>query len=247
MKVVSQKNKKMAFENFYNQLKFQRRYPSPLEGFDIPKQLVKEAEGLRDIRVKKFNNSQKESYKKIVKKHNDLWDLYNADINDMTQLLKKQTQLWQWLKIQIPTQTKVNWPYKEIFIFPAVRNWASQKSNKIAIGIRPNHLLKKLDISLIIHELIHINTENTLIKKLKFSRDADEVTSTLLTRKITKNINHKFKMKISPQELATPFSNLKKYNEEFNRLADTANSYKNLVLKVNNFLTKIAHKEHYTI
>lgn len=155
--------------------------------------------------------------------------------------------MWRWLKTQIPKQTKINWPRSKVFIFPAVRNWASQKSNKIALGIRPSHLLKELDFSLIIHELIHVNTENVIIKKLKFSRDADEITSTLLTRKITKKINREFRMKISAQELALPFRHLDKYDEQFNRLADNMNSYKDLVAKVDDFLTKIDHKEHYKI
>lgn len=247
MKIVFQKNKKLSFENFYNQLKFQRLYPSPLEGFDIPEQLVKQAEGFRDLRIKKFNNTQKESYKKIVAKYNELWDLYNKDINDVAQLLKKQRQLWQWLKTEIPKQIKINWSYNEVFIFPAVRNWASQKRNKIALGIRPIHLSKELDISLIIHELIHVNTENILTEKLKYSRDADEITSTLLTRKITKNINQKFRMKVSAQKLAVPFHNLEKYNKQFDHLANNTNSYKDLLVKIDDFLTKIGHKAHYTI
>ena len=247
MKIIFQKNKKLAFENFYNQLKFQRIYPSPLDSFDIPEQLVKQAERLRDLKIKKFNNTQKESYKKIVAKHNELWNWYSKDLNTVARLLKIQTQLRQWLKTQIPGQTKINWPYNEVFIFPAIRNWASQNGNKIALGIRPNHLLKELDISLIIHELIHVNTESILTKKLKFSRDSNEITATLLTRKITKKINQKFRMKVFPQEFAVPFRHLEKYNEQLKHLADNVNSYKDLVVKVDDFLTKINHQTHYTI
>ena len=53
-------------------------------------------------------------------------------------------------------------------------------------------------------------------------------------------------MKVSAQELAVPFRHLKKYNKQLDHLVDNANNYEDLVVKVDDFLTKVGHQAHYT-
>ena len=250
MQIIVKKNKKLAFERFLNSIKFQKAYPSHLEDFDILKSLIEDAAKLINLKPKNFNLKQQKIYKEIITQFGKFWKKYQEDLNLIFWVLKSvKKEVWIWLEKQIKLETKIEWPYSKIYLFPGIRNWGAIRKNKICIGVKPSILLERTDNSelwhLIIHELIHANIDKKEFKEIKYKIDAEEIAITLLTRNITKKLKKKFGFEISNQKLATPFRHLEKYEDNFKKIFIYSKSFEELIKKIDIFLKSINHKEYY--
>jgi len=58
-------------------------------------------------------------------------------------------------------------------------------------------------------------------------------------------MNAEFNMYIPDQKFATPFANLEKFLPQFKRILNQSKLYKELILKVDNYLKEIKHKHYY--
>ncbi|MEK7188732.1 MAG: hypothetical protein AAB685_02685, partial [Patescibacteria group bacterium] len=194
---------------------------------------------------------QQKIYKEIVIQFSKFWKKYQKDLNLIFLVLKSiKKDIWIWLEKKIKFETKIEWPYSKIYIFPGIRNWGALGKNKICIGIKPLILLERKDNSelwhLIIHELIHVNVDKKELKGIKYKNDAEEIAITLLTRNITKKLKKKFGFKISDQKLAVPFRPLEKYEGNFKKIFIYSKSFEELIKKIDIFLKSINHKEYYS-
>ncbi|MGE4555019.1 MAG: hypothetical protein AB7D02_02775 [Candidatus Paceibacterota bacterium] len=254
MRIIIRKIKYRAAGRFWAAAEEQNKNKYGLDKFDIPQEIFDLAPTLPQPKKMPYYETLTESQKQIARDINDafdnLWKKHQKDINKVLKKLKTTDFKKKWLKKEIPKTTGIDWPFKEIYIFPGIINWARSQKNQLCIGIRPKHALKKNNlIPLLIHELIHINTwdiwETRSKQKLFYKKDSIEISTTLLTNKIVRNMNDKFNIHIADQELPSPFKNLEKFMPHFEKLLNQSKSYKELIFKVDGFLKSIKHKAYY--
>lgn len=248
MEIIIAKNKEYAFQSFFVGLKRQAQSKRKLAQFDfleIPDNILSKASSLIGVNKKDYNKTQKKNRLDIRKFFNGLWGKKESEIKKVLTLLKDIKKYSSWLIEQIPLHTGVSWPYEKLHIYPNVVSWASKTGHYISIGITPPHFLEKDLVSVITHELIHVNTDMLKFENLKYPRDSSEMANTLITGKITRAMNKKFGILIRNLRLAVPF---RKYDEDWKHLknlAKNANDFEIVAVKIDNFLISKNHKEVY--
>lgn len=250
MRIIIKKIQYRAAGRFWAAAEEQNKNKYGLDKFDIPQEIFDSAPTLPK-KMPLYRNLT-ESQKKIVRNINNifdkLWKKHQRDIEKVLRKLKTTDFKKSWLKKEIPRVTGVDWPFQKIYIFPGILNWARVSENQLCIGIRPEHALEKRNlIPLLVHELIHINTWKAKFRqKLSYKKDSVEIATVLLTNKIVRSMNAEFNMHIPDQELPSPFKNLEKFLPQLEKILNQSNLYKELILKVDNYLKKIKHKPYYT-
>ena len=145
--------------------------------------------------------------------------------------------------------TGINWPVKEVWLIPSIYSGGSVVDNKIFIGFE--NRLKKTYLTLIIHELIHINTDSHFRKNIenniRLRADSNEIATCLLTDKIIEKLNNKFRLNIQPQKFHSYYAKLiKHYEKDLNNIGKTKRSYKSLVFAIDRFLKDKNYSGYYT-
>jgi len=269
--IIIKRIKYRASARFWQAVKDQNKNKYGLDKFDIPQSIFDSIQSLpkKMPLYRKLSESQKQIVRNIYNVFDKLWKRHQRDIDRVLRKLKTTDFKKNWLKKEIPKATGIDWPFKKIYIFPGILNWARVSENQLCIGIRPKRALEKRNlIPLIVHELIHINTwdiwKTPLIvhelihintwdiwktrskQKLFYKEDSIEIATTLLANNIIRNMNTKFNIHIPDQKLPSPFKNLEKFIPQFEKISNQSKSYKELILKVDSFLKKIKHKAYYT-
>lgn len=156
-------------------------------GFGLPKKLLENS--------KYLNNKNKFSLKYFLLKRQakkifgESDTYFQNDINKMYEFLEKEKELIEKAYSYIPFFTKENWPYKKLKIIVLPMNSSiSSNDGVICLGIRPPEQIDHPQISHAIHEMIHLNiqesSESFLNSEDEFQIDAEELYATLLTQKI---------------------------------------------------------------
>jgi hypothetical protein len=107
--------------------------------------------------------------------------------------LEEKKELIEKIYSYIPFFTKENWPFKKltILVLPA-NSGMSNSDGEICVGIRPPELMTELKISLIIHEMLHLNLKNVSWEFLRsrdvFEIDAEELYVFLKTKEVCRYI-----------------------------------------------------------
>jgi len=253
MRIIIKRIKYRASARFWQAVKDQNKNKYGLDKFDIPQSIFNSIHSLpkKMPLYRNLPESQKEIVRNIYDMFDKLWKQHQKDIERVLTKLKTTDFKKNWLKKEIPKATGIDWPFKKIYIFPGILNWARVSENQLCIGIRPKRALEKRNlIPLIIHELIHINTwdiwKTRSKQKLFYKEDSIEIATTLLTNKIVRDMNAEFNMHTPDQELPSPFKILEKFMPQFEKILNQSKSYKELILKVDSFLKKIKHEAYYT-
>lgn len=254
MRIIITKSKYRASAHFWQAVENYNKNKYGLAGFDIPQHIFDSIHSLpkKMPLYKDLPESQKKIVRDIYEAFDNLWKKYQKDINRVLKKLKTTDFKRNWLKKEIPKTTGIEWPFKEIYIFPGTINWARVSENQLCVGIRPKHALKKDNlIPLLIHELIHINTwniwEGKPKKQLSYKKDSIEIATVLLTNKIVQQMNTVFNMHLNNQEFATPFADLEKqFLPQFENILNQSKSYQDLIFNIDQFLKKIKHKPYYS-
>lgn len=246
MTIAIKKDRALAARSFYNQIIFQAAYPHLLEGLAVPVGLIQSAQALRNADVRRLNREQKRVRRQIDRAFGTLWRKHEREVLELKRQLVARVPTLRAAACAIPMATGVRWPYRQAVIYPALRNWASQRQNRIAVGIRPFRFAENLDVAVIIHELIHVNTVKVSFRKrLKYERDAIEVATTLLTRKVTRKLLVRRGTDVADLALGGSFLGLRKHEAQLERLSARARSFAGLVVRVDRFLTAVRHKRFY--
>jgi len=248
MEFIIRKIKFRAGGRFWAATEEQNKNKYGLAGFGIPQEIFNLAPTLpkKIPPYKNLPESQKKIVRNIYNTFNNLWKKHQKDINSVLKKLKTTDFKKTWLKKEIPKTTKIDWPFKKIYIFPGIINGARTQENQLCIGIRPKCILDKNHlIPVLIHELIHINTWKIKPRKLFYKRDGEEIATILLVNKIIKKMNIKFNMHIKNQKLNDPLLNLEKFMPQLKEILNQSKSYKELISKVDRFLKSIKHKAYY--
>jgi hypothetical protein len=194
-------------------------------------------------------------FKKILKEaenlHNKDWEKYKKDIKTAFDINKKLVKKYgNFIEKSIERTTKIKWLLKEIWIIPAIYSGGTVFNNKIFIGFSRDRS-ENFYLPLLIHELIHLNTNPTgreILENLKLPIDSNEITVVLLTNKVIEKLNEKFDLKIKPQ----PFHRgqqkfAKKYKIDLQEIGNKKQSYKSLIYAIDKFLSEKNYKSYFQI
>lgn len=211
-------NKDAAFIDYINILLNNQTY-------FIPEDLKKPLNNLYNIDVK-YN----EEFKKIKQKYIKNIDAFVEDAHvcfikywklNYDELCNEKKIVNNILKIYgqniaktIQNITKIPWKKSSIKIILTLRSGGMSDENIIFIGV--NRKFRSLYIETLIHELVHSNTRQ-IISKIKYLDDEEEIATTIITNKIIRYLNEKYKTKVKQQEFSynLKYKNLERYQNNF--------------------------------
>lgn len=148
----------------------------------------------------------------------------------------------------IEETTRIEWKIKEIKIIPTICFGGEAFGNDVFIG-RPRkreleHNIAFL-VQLLVHELIHINTNflenrNKVYERLKFKGDSNEIATVILTNKVIDRLNTKPDFRISHQSWHSFYqASLDEHKQFFIEIGNCNDSYEKLICAVDDYLVKI--------
>jgi len=230
----------LAFARFLSYLKYYEKMPEQIIGFEIPKKFILLGPKINNKDTNKVNESLRIGFEKI-------WKQYQNDIELIVSWLKKYKDDIYFICSIIEKVTKIRWPYKSIYIIPGIRNWAGSFSNLIVFGVKPKNSIVPPDadhiwfgtMNLIIHELLHVNTDKVSTSKLKYGIDTIELATNLIARKVNDLYKIKTKIAIPYKKLSVQFADLGKHERLFERMLKKTESYIQLLIEVDQFLDNI--------
>jgi len=247
MQFTVKKDKDLAFENFFLALKHLKDEESTrFGGLNISEELIQKANLLLHISRRKFTTEQKEIFQEIISYFDTLWERYAPEIEKTYTKLKEMTELYgDWISNAIPEFTNIAWSHNEIIFYPSVLQWAGALDNFISVGIGPQFFFDKDFISVLIHEMIHVNTDEIKISGPTYPKDSREITNTLIVGKITRKMNNEFGIMIRNLRLAVPF---RIYKDEWQLLKSSlrdVNEFSGAVKIIDKYLVSKGHSEVY--
>ncbi|HIG97403.1 MAG TPA: hypothetical protein HA230_03615 [Candidatus Aenigmarchaeota archaeon] len=256
-------NKDVAFSGYLRHVLNMERWPwirrGPLE--KVPKELTKKAikfsgpvklsfERHPMLDLESFNKEFKNVLDKAEKLHNEEWKKRQKELEiTFTSIKDLCDKYGYFITKSIVESTGIKWPAREVWLIPSIYSGGSVVSNKIFIGFE--NKLKKTYLTLIIHELIHINTDSQFRKniegKLRLVSDSNEIATDLLADKVIEKLNNKFRLDIQPQGFHSYFAKfIKKYEKDLNKLGENKKSYESLVFAIDKFLKGKKYSGYYT-
>ena len=265
MKLKVKLNKNIAFSNYLRHVINLERWPwtkrGPLKR--IPLVLSKKAtEFSSPIRfsyenhpLKDFDGYSKE-FRKIIREveklHNEEWRKHQEKLKTTARVLREIVKEYgTFIAKTISDLTRYKWPYSEVWLIPSVYSGGTVVDNKVFIGCDEGS--KEGFISLVIHELIHVNEpdrnkrEKKLEKELKLPTDSREISTVILTNKIIDKLNNKFNLKISHQNFHIYYREfIRKWTLELEEVSKNKNLFNSLVKAVDEFLVKKGYKGYYS-
>jgi hypothetical protein len=236
MKFKTILNKDAAFVDYINILLNNQNYFMPVD-------LTKPLDNLYDIEVK-YNEKFKKIKNKYIKNFDRFienahrsfigyWELNYSKLDNEKKMIEKILENYgEDITKSISELTKAHWKTNNIRIILTLRSGGMNDDNTIIIGI--NKKFRKLYIETLIHELIHANI-HFMISKTKLSEDDEEIATTLITNKIIKNINRKYKTRIKQQKFSYNLNNKNLNRKYLSDFVDGSKSFIELVEKINRF------------
>lgn len=263
MKLKIVLNKNIAFSSYLRNVINLKNWPwirrGPLKGIPLkfsreaekynPSKLTYEQHPLKDF--EQNSRKVKKLIREVEKIHNQEWQKYQRELRNTAKALKEIAKDYgSFIVKTIATLTKDKWPYSEVWVVPSIYDGGTVVNNKVFIGCdkRP----KERFVSLIIHELIHVNQPHReeakkLEKDLKLPTDSREITTVLLTNKVIDLLNKRFKLAISYQQFHPEYRKLiTKYESDLKKLRKNKRSYNSLIKAVDEFLVKKKYKGYYS-
>ena len=246
MEIIIEKNKEYAFQSFFRKLKAEHKgKPGMFANLEIPQDLVNRAGPLSGIKKDELNDAQKEVRNEAERFFERLWSLKQSEIDNVLNLLMTAGEYFDWLTKKIPDYTDLVWPYEKIFIYPNIHSWATKAGPYMSVGIAPRRFLEEDFVPVLVHELIHVNTDNLKYPDLRYPQDADEIADGLVTNKIVHELNSEFGVSIRDLNLPWP---LRSYDKDLGYLNDITvgrNSFREILKEVDDFLFSHNHQEVY--
>ncbi len=247
MQFTVKKDKDLAFYSFFIRLTQEKeRHSGVFDFLEVPSNLIEQANQLKSKQLGEYKSrSEQKVWEEINIFFNEFWDKYQSQLNHLVVLLEDFKKTYShWLIKNIPKFTSCEWSYDKVIFYPSVLAWAGVSKNLIRIGISPEHFLKKDLIPVIIHELIHINTEKINLSDLDYQHDAKEIADTLIVQEITDSINKEFGSSFRKLKLAVPFKFYEPDTQKLSELIKDKN-FSESVRLVDNFLLAKNHQEVY--
>lgn len=256
-------NKDIAFSGYLRHVLNLERWPwikrGPLK--NVPKELtqraIKFSESVRFsferhpmLDIESFNKEFGNILDEAEKLHNEEWKRRQKELEiTFTSIKDLCDEYGYFITNSIVESTGIKWPVREVWLIPSIYSGGSVVNNKIFIG--SENRLEKTYLTLIIHELIHVNTESRFRKniegRLKLVSDSNEITTDLLANKVIDKLNDKFRLDIQPQGFHSYFAKfIKKYEKDLNKLGGSKKSYESLIFAVDKFLKGKKYSGYYT-
>jgi len=198
---------------------------------------------------RKNANISTTTLKIIRSKYNSEWLNNQKDISisfqkleGLTESIKNETIL-----NLISNFTKINWKVKKILVFPAICVGGAVFKRKIFLSFEEDYF--NYYLSMLIHELIHFNTDSDFQKihrELKFPNDSNEITTVLLTNKLLVFLNKSVIKKHAMQKFSIDqYKELAGHIKALNRIGKVNNDFKKLILAVDLYLSNHKYKGYY--
>ena len=211
---------------------------------EIPDELIKKVGML--LGKEKDGILYEETKSEVSELFDKLWKSKEKETESVLGLLNESVKKYDnWLIRQPPIFTGIPWHYEEVFVYPNIHSWATKAGNYISVGITPSHFLREELVPVLIHELVHINTDQVKLDYLKYPQDSDEIANTLLTNKIIQAMNKQFNILVPDLKLAAPFREYNKYANDLAKIVENADNFSSVAEKVDQFLISKAHLEIY--
>src|SRR3990167_7677517 len=261
MKLKLVVNKDIAFACYlWNVLNIER-WPWIKRGLmkNVPKELTKRAtqfsaplmfsfERCPLIDLKNFTKAFENVLSEAEQLHNIAWKKEQKNIKANASTIKNICdQYGSFIVDSIAKTTKIGWTVKEACIIPSIYSGGTAIGNKIFFGIRNEP--EDTFIRLVIHELIHVDTQGCFKnpdKSLRLPTDSNEITTCLLTNKVVEKLNKKFKLNVQPQSFHSYYAEfIKNYKKALENIGKTEIGYKSLVLTVDKFLKNKKYTSYY--
>ncbi len=266
MKLKVKLNKDIAFSSYLRNVINATHWPWLRKEFEgkIPLSLLNKAKIFSDpltLRFsfekhplkdfEKYNSDFKDLAKRIEKVHNQEWRKYYKDLKEGEKNLKELIDKYGNFIIKtIPTITKNKWRFLEIWFIPVIYRGGTIFANKVLVGC--NKRPKEKILSLLIHELFHVNEPpkekvKRFTRDFKMPRDSREIATVLMTNKLIEKLNKKFKVNIPLQGFHDYFRKMiAKFKPELRKLAESKKSYIPLIKAVDDFLAKKGYRGYYS-
>jgi hypothetical protein len=226
-------NKDAAFVDYINILLNNQNYFMPVE-LTEPLDDLYSVEAKYDEKFKIIKNKYIKNFEMFIENAHGCfikyWKLNYNKLNDEKEIIEKILENYgEDIIKSISELTKVSWKTNTLIIILTLRSGGMNDDNTIFLGI--NKKFRRLYIETLIHELIHANT-HFIISKAKLSEKDEEIAATLITNKIIKRINKKYKIKLKRQVFSYNLNNdlNKKY---LNYFVKNSESFIELVKKIN--------------
>lgn len=157
------------------------------DGFGLPTSLLKHNNCL--LKKSKFSLRALLLKRQAKRFFDESDEHFQNDIEKMYGFLEDKKGLIEKAYSYVPFFTKDNWSHKKLKVIVLPMNSSiSSNDGVICLGIRPPEQIDHPQISHAIHEMIHLNiqesSESFLNSEDEFQIDAEELYATLLTQKI---------------------------------------------------------------
>lgn len=251
----------IAFSGYLRNIINMERWPwirrGPLE--KVPKELTKKAikfsepikfsferHPLADL--EEFSKRFKDVLKEGEILHNKEWKRCDREIRLTSNNIEKLVNKYgKFISKSIKEVTKAIWPINEVWLIPSIYSGGTVINNKIFLGFKKRP--EEACLRLLVHELIHVNTNQfrkDIEKELRLPTDSDEITTVLLTNKIIDKLNKRFGLDIQHQKLHDYYEKfIAKYKKELYKIGKTKRSYKSLVHTIDKFLEDQGYGGYY--
>ncbi|MEK6887378.1 MAG: hypothetical protein AABX14_00360 [Candidatus Aenigmatarchaeota archaeon] len=261
MKLKLVVNKNIAFACYlWNVLNIER-WPWIKRGLmkSVPKELTKRAIGFSAplmfsferhprIDLKNFTRAFESVLSETEQLHDIEWKKERKNIKSNAAIIKNVCdQYGSFIVDSIEETTKIVWTVKEVCIIPSIYSGGTVIGNKIFFGIRNE--TEDTFIKLLVHELIHVNTQGCFenpSKSLRLPTDSNEITTCLLTNKVIEKLNKKFRLNVQPQLFHSYYAKfIKNYKKALENIGNAGRGYKSLVLTIDKFLKNKKYVSYY--
>lgn len=184
-----------------------------------------------DTYVSKF----KFVFDRLLKFHHNYWSDNLVNLHEVNNMAKKIiTEYGDAIVEEICLHTDIKWRINKIVIYPAAYMGGTVQKNEIYVGI--NNKTEDDCIGVLIHELVHINTDEEykrLQSQFRSGEAIKEIAATLITNKVIDALNKKFGLNYIHQEIsAEQRKDFGKIYKELDARNKNANNFRSILIEL---------------